>query len=82
MRTTPFDQLWASTADLLYKALKYDRHQQFALELGELSEQHRMLGQMKKLAGGEYLEDGAVEKLRQLQPRLVTIMEDLLYTAV
>lgn len=81
MRTT-FEPLWASTADLLYRARKYDRHQQFARELSEFSEVHRLLGQMKLMAGGDHLAEGAAEKLRQIRRRLLTIMEDLLYTAV
>lgn len=41
-----------------------------------------MLGQMKRMAGGEHLADGATDKLRRIRHRLLTIMEDLLYTAV
>lgn len=82
MRTSTFEQAWAGTADLLYRVRQYDRRQRFGSELGELNEAHRMLGMMVQMAGGEHLADEAVEKLKRIRQRLLTMMEDLLYTAV
>ncbi|WP_027091040.1 hypothetical protein [Cohnella thermotolerans] len=79
--TPTFEQLWASTADLLHRVKKYDRHMAFSREISEISEAHRMLGVMKKMAGAEPMADRAVEKLKRMRQRLLTIMEDLLYTA-
>jgi len=76
-----FEQLWANTADLLSKVRIYDRKKTFSEEIVELDETHRALAVMKKLPGAELMMDRSIEKLKRMRHRLLTIMEDLLYTA-
>ncbi|MFC5651647.1 hypothetical protein ACFPYJ_21530 [Paenibacillus solisilvae] len=75
------EQLFEATGDLLYRVRMYDRELSNSLEISQMDETYRTIKNSKWVMGSELLRDRTILKLQQMKFRLVTMMENLLYTA-
>ncbi|TVY00610.1 hypothetical protein [Cohnella terricola] len=75
------EQLLATTDDLLYRARIYDRNLLRRDELLRMGEMRDSLVRNRWIADNGPLRDRAVETLLLMRQRLITLLEDMLYTA-
>jgi len=76
-----FEYLFESTGDLLYRVRMYDRDSIHREEIMQLDETHSMIGNTKWMAESDLLREHAAWKLVRMKQRLLTLLENLLYTA-
>ncbi|RUS48400.1 hypothetical protein [Cohnella sp. AR92] len=74
------ETLWNATSDLLYRVRSYDRKLAYSEEVLRMNEQLRRIEGLK-FSDDEELIALEVEKLKEMRSRLLTVMEDLLFTA-
>ncbi|THF73847.1 hypothetical protein [Cohnella fermenti] len=74
------EQLWETTDDLLYRVRIYDRKLAYSEEIMRIDELHGKLASLRVTDDEDLIAYG-IEKLRGLRLRLLTMMEDLLFTA-
>ncbi|WP_274651815.1 hypothetical protein [Paenibacillus humicola] len=76
-----FETLMESTGDLLHRVRKYDRDLMHSEEIKRLGETHALIGQAIWVADSDPLRERVMEKLIRMKIRLMTLLENLLYTA-
>ena len=76
-----FEKLYDTTGDLLYRVRIYDRDLINMDEIIAMDEAYEKIKINKWMMGSPLWQEKAIEKLKHMNYRLVTIMEDLLYTA-
>ncbi|WP_221469385.1 hypothetical protein [Cohnella nanjingensis] len=76
-----FQQLMAETGDLLYRVRIYDRNLIHGDEILEMDRTYEMLNNMRWMGNSDLLRNIAAEKLLRMRRRLLTMMEDLLFSA-
>jgi hypothetical protein len=76
-----FEHLFAATGDLLNRVRLYDRNLIKSDEIVELHRDYRKIETKMKHIENEACLERAIEKLQQMKFRLLTMMEDLLFTA-
>ncbi|MCC3372887.1 hypothetical protein [Cohnella sp. REN36] len=81
MNTNTFQQLLAETGDLLYRVRMYDRELIHGDEILEMDRTYEMLNNMRWMDNSELLRSIAADKLLRMRRRLLTLMEDLLFSA-
>ena len=81
MNNDHFERLYSTVGDLLYRVRIYDRDLMNTDEIIAMDEAYEKIQVNKWMMGSPQWQDKAIEKLGQMNYRLVTIMEDLLYTA-
>ncbi|MFC5703537.1 hypothetical protein ACFPVX_19815 [Cohnella faecalis] len=74
-------QLAETTSDLLYRVRVYDRDLKYSDEIIAMDDTHSALKKAVLHGEGGRHRERAIEKLQQMRRRLLTMMEDLLYTA-
>ncbi|MEK0313103.1 hypothetical protein [Cohnella sp. 56] len=81
MNTDIYQQLLTETEDLLYRVRIYDRDMAHTDEIIEMDRTHEMIGSLRWMGESEMFRTKAIEKLIRMRHRLLTMMEDLLFTA-
>ncbi|MDI4646528.1 hypothetical protein [Cohnella hashimotonis] len=81
MNTDIYQQLLTETEDLLYRVRIYDRDMVHTDEIIEMDRTHEMIGSLRWMSESEMFRTKAIEKLIRMRHRLMTMMEDLLFTA-
>ncbi|MFS0722859.1 hypothetical protein [Paenibacillus sp. 1P07SE] len=81
MNNDYFERLYNTVGDLLYRVRIYDRDLMNTDEIIAMDEAYEKIQVNKWMMGSPQWQDRAIEKLEHMNYRLVTIMEDLLYTA-
>lgn len=81
MNTDIYQQLLTETEDLLYRVRIYDRDMVHTDEIIEMDRTHEMIGSLRWMSESEMFRTKAIEKLIRMRHRLLTMMEDLLFTA-
>jgi len=76
-----FEQLLATTDDLLYRARIYDRNMLHSDEIVRMAEMRKSLVRNRRNDDSNPLRDRAVDTLIIMRQRLLTLLEDMLYTA-
>ncbi|RXZ80162.1 hypothetical protein EBB07_19585 [Paenibacillaceae bacterium] len=76
-----FEQLLKVTGDLLYRVRIYDRDLNHADEILQMDDTHLIIAQSKWMTHHDVWLETAISKLGHMKHRLLTMMEDLLYTA-
>ncbi|MBB6636351.1 hypothetical protein [Cohnella thailandensis] len=74
------ENLWNVTDDLLYRVRIYDRNLAYSDEIVKMDELHRKIDSLR-VSDDERLLAFGVDKLKEMRSRLLTMMEDLLFTA-
>jgi hypothetical protein len=74
------ENLWNATDDLLYRVRIYDRNLAYSDEIVKMDELHRKIESLR-VSDDERLVAFGVDKLKEMRTRLLTMMEDLLFTA-
>ncbi|MDG0793306.1 hypothetical protein OMP38_22485 [Cohnella ginsengisoli] len=81
MNTDIYQQLLTETEDLLYRVRIYDRDMVHTDEIIEMDQTHEMISSLRWMGESEMFRTKAIEKLIRMRHRLMTMMEDLLFTA-
>ncbi|GBF74513.1 hypothetical protein PA598K_02861 [Paenibacillus sp. 598K] len=81
MNNDYFERLYTTVGDLLYRVRIYDRDLMNTDEIIAMDETYEKIQVNKWMMGSPQWQERAIEKLENMNYRLVTIMEDLLYTA-
>jgi len=81
MNNNYFEHLFETTGDLLYRVRIYDRELTKVDEIIEMDETYSMIERKLKNMDNDAWKDRAAHKLLQMKHRLVTMMEDLLFSA-
>lgn len=74
------ENLWNATDDLLYRVRIYDRNLAYSDEIVKMDELHRKIESLR-VSDDERLVAFGGDKLKEMRTRLLTMMEDLLFTA-
>lgn len=77
---TKLGQLLDTTNDLLYRVRIYDRDLRFCDEILQLDRAYELAQAVVNL-DNDKLQRKAFERLQEMRVRLLTMMEDLLFTA-
>lgn len=76
-----FNHLLHTTGDLLQRVRQYDRNSANREEIIRMDEAYRLLARTKWMKDSDLLRERAIAKLQQMKARLITLLENLLYTA-
>lgn len=76
-----FNQLLQTTGDLLQRVRQYDRASMNREEITHMDDTYRLLARTQWMRDSDLLRERAIVKLQQMKSRLITLLEDLLYTA-
>ncbi|MBW7473618.1 hypothetical protein K0T92_02535 [Paenibacillus oenotherae] len=76
-----FNQLLHTTGDLIRRIRRYDRESINREEIALMDDTYRLIARTAWVKDSDLLRERAIMKLQQMKTRLITMMEDLLYTA-
>ncbi|MBD2847904.1 hypothetical protein IDH44_22135 [Paenibacillus sp. IB182496] len=76
-----FEEILETTGDLLYRVIIYDRELNNCDEIVALDEAYTAIKKSAWMSSNSVWLGKAIERLERMKARLLTLMEDLLYTA-